>query len=495
MKRSIALLLLLFSALFAKSQITESNVDSIVQLAVDSVRFSGASILVAKGERVIHSKGYGYAHQGFKVPASPATRYIVTGPHLMVLAAVTMKFMEQGKLNADDRIRMHLPELPSGYDSILVRHLLTSTSGIPDYHYLGDRYEAAIGLPKTYDEVLARFIDLPLVQKPGAKFDWSISNFMILSMILEKISGKTFTELADDILRDLKLTSTGFVDGKLSVDELAPGYKYSIETKRFIPEFASVMNYDPSLRLYSTTGDMFAIWRAMINGRLITKESFALMTSVEEAKKNNSRFGSGSHFGYLTMLSTLDGKSLIHLIGALRGYSSSFKYVPADDITIIVLCNTAVAQEAEAIMDRILRHVIKVPPFPIVLPAEVKHEHNAVPLDSLKAVTGTYILKRQISGGKTGSPLMGMYQRTYRVFIEHDQLMLQALGDLPTPLLRQKDGSYRVVGSAPLSRIVFIREDGKVKSLARKYDGQTLEDVGPRSGDADVRTFYKNLIY
>jgi CubicO group peptidase (beta-lactamase class C family) len=495
MKRSIGLLFLIFSALYGKSQITASNVDSIVKRAVDSVRFSGASILVAIGDRVIHSKGYGYAHQGFKVPASPGTKYNVTGPHLMVLGAVTMKFMERGKLNADDRIRKHLPDLPSGYDSILVRHLLTSTSGIPDYHYLGDRYEAAIGLPKTYDEVLARFIDLPLVQKPGAKFDWSISNFMILTMILEKISGKTYAELAGDLLRDLKLTSTGFIDGKQSVDELAPGYKYSIETKKFIPEFASVMNYDPSLRLYSTTEDMFAIWRAMLNGKLITKESFAMMTSVEEAKKNNSRFGSSSHFGYLVNLSTLEGKSLIHQIGALRGYSASFKYVPADDITIIVLSNTAVAQEAEAIMDRILRHVIKTPPFPIVLPDVVKHEHLAVPLDSLKAVTGTYILKRQIIGGRTGSPLMGMYQRTYRVFIEHDQLMLQALGHLPTPLLRQKDGSYRVVGSAPLSSIVFIREDDRVKSLVRKYDGQKFEDVGPRSGDADVRTFYKNLVY
>ncbi|ULQ55490.1 beta-lactamase family protein [Flavihumibacter rivuli] len=489
MKPFLCFLALLCAYVSNYAQITKDNVDSLVKAAVDSVRIAGATVLVAKGDEIIHHKGYGYAHIGFKVPATTDTRYFIVGPNGTLLAGIVMHYVEQKKFSLDDKVLRYLPKLPSAYEAITIRHLLTCTSGIPDYHYLGDRYDGSLGQPHTTDEVMARFIDLPLSHPPGTRFEWSISNFLILTMLLEEVAGKPYRDILKEFIAPLKINSTAVIDPVKSIDHFAPGYMYQLERQELYPAYQSVLNYDPSLRIYSTAGDWFEMWKGLKNARLISKESFALMTSKEEAKRNKN-----IRFGYLILLSEFSGKDIYHFNGALPGYSSYFSYVPAEDITIIVFSNTGNVQEADQIGGMILHNIVKVPTFPFKVPKDLNYASIAVPKDSMTLLTGTFHLRRQLKGGNKGPASFALYKRTIRVFIENDQLMIQQLGELPSPLLKQKDGSYRIVGALPQASLRFVFDNGKIKSIVREYDGQPVEEVGERIGDADARTFHKSLI-
>src|SRR6059058_2340898 len=101
---------------------------------------------------------------------------------------------ERGKLQLDDDISKFIPEFPLQGHHVTVRQLLNHTSGIVDYHYLGDPIEATSRLPKALDEVMALYAGKNWVNEPGKKWDWSISGFQLLVMIVERVTGESFAD-------------------------------------------------------------------------------------------------------------------------------------------------------------------------------------------------------------------------------------------------------------------------------------------------------------
>src|ERR1035438_5331907 len=96
--------------------------------------------------------------------------------------------VERGKLSLEDEISKFIPEFPEQEHRVTVRQLLNHTSGIVDYHYLGDPIDATSRLPKALDEVMALYSGKRRVNEPGKKWDWSISGFQLLVTILERLT-------------------------------------------------------------------------------------------------------------------------------------------------------------------------------------------------------------------------------------------------------------------------------------------------------------------
>ena len=95
-----------------------------------------------------------------------------------------------GNLSLADDISKFVPEFPLQGHHVTVRQLLNHTSGIVDYHYLGDPIEATSREPKALDEVMALYADKKWVHEPGTKWDWSISGFQLLVTILKRVTGQ-----------------------------------------------------------------------------------------------------------------------------------------------------------------------------------------------------------------------------------------------------------------------------------------------------------------
>src|SRR5215475_3743094 len=197
----LSLALLLFSAAKAQTN-SAADLDAIVQRVIARERVVGASVLVARGDRILLHKGYGFADLGLEVPVKDETVYHIVGPMLLFTGIAVMQQVERGKLSLDDDISKFIPEFPLQGHHVTIRQLLNHTSGIVDYHYLGDPIEATSRQPKALDEVMALYAGKKWVNEPGAKWDWSISGFQLLVSIVERVSAQSFADYAKANLFD-----------------------------------------------------------------------------------------------------------------------------------------------------------------------------------------------------------------------------------------------------------------------------------------------------
>lgn len=447
----------------------------VLKLVVDS-RAAGASVLIANKGEIILNKGYGYSELGFGVPSDPNTKYFMIGPGTLMLATAIMQLVDNNQLKLDEPISKYLPDFPLQGKKVTIKHLITSTSGIPDYHYLGDPHVGLRFQPRTLDEVTNLFVGAPFVNEPGQKFDWSISNFALLVAILEKVSKMSYELYATrNFIEPLSLTQTHYLTDDRIINQLAQGY-HVVDTA-FIPARESLIKYDPSLRFATTTGDIYKLWNGIRSGKVVSSKSFELMTSREEAIRNNS-----GRYGYGISLIKDSVSEFIMGGGALDGYSNYLYYNPAKEMTIIVLSNTS-NQAAREIGRRVAAYLLgqPVPEFTNRKPPAFSNE--PVNPEKFKDITGTYVIRRTRKDATAASH--NLYTRTIRVFVQNGNLMIQRFGELPTPLLLQPDGTFRERNNA--STITFKTLD--TTTITFNFSDGLGYDTGSKVGNADARTF------
>src|SRR3954464_9382534 len=176
----------------SRAEVSAAELDGVAQRMITQERVAGASVLVARHGKVILHKGYGHADLGLETPTRDETVYHVVGPMLPFTGIAVLQLVERGKLRLDDELAKPVPEFPMQGHRVTIRQLLDHTSGIVDYHYLGDPIEATSRLPKALDEVMALYSDKRWVNEPGKKWDWSISGFQLLVTILERVTGQSY---------------------------------------------------------------------------------------------------------------------------------------------------------------------------------------------------------------------------------------------------------------------------------------------------------------
>jgi len=247
---------------FAVANNPSPNLDEVAARVIAQQGVVGASVLVAQGGRILLHKGYGLADLGLEAPVKDETVYHVVGPMLPFTGIAVLQQMERGKLSLDDEISRYIPEFPMQGHHVTIRQLLNHTSGIVDYHYLGDPIEATSRQPKALDEVMALYAGRNWVNEPGAKWDWSISGFQLLVTIVERVSGQSFADYVQrNIITPAGVKSTNYCDDFNVVHGLAHSYRKSGEG--YAPANENDMAYNADLRFCSTVGDLYQLWRAI----------------------------------------------------------------------------------------------------------------------------------------------------------------------------------------------------------------------------------------
>src|SRR6266849_2311573 len=210
----------------ALAQQSAIDLDAVAQRAMTQQKVVGGSVLVAKGDRILLHKGYGFADLGLEAPANPETVYHIVGPMLPFTGIAVLQQVERGKLSLDDDIPKFIPEFPLQGHRVTVRQLLNHTSGIVDYHYLGDPIEATSRQPKALDEVMALYAGKNWVNEPGQKWDWSISGFQLLVTIVERVTGQNFAEyVQQNIFKPAGVKSTTYCDDFTLTRGLSHAYR------------------------------------------------------------------------------------------------------------------------------------------------------------------------------------------------------------------------------------------------------------------------------
>ena len=171
---------------------------------------SAGPILIARDGQVLFCKGYGMANLEHDVPCTPQTKFRLGSITKQFTAMAILILQERGKLNVTDKIKKYMPDAPKAWDDITIHHLLDSHIRHPELHLL-PRFPEDPANHVTLDELIAKFKDKPLEFKPGEKFKYSNSGYIVLGQIIETASGKPLRLVLKEAIFDpLEMNDTGY---------------------------------------------------------------------------------------------------------------------------------------------------------------------------------------------------------------------------------------------------------------------------------------------
>lgn len=321
--------LCLHYTVMAQSPVPE--MEKLMTMYAEQKWFSGSVLVVQKG-KVLLSKGYGMANYELDVPNTPKTKFRLGSVSKQFTAAAILQLQERGLLNVHDALSKFIPDYPHG-DSITVHQLLNHTSGVADFTSMMG-YKASMRNATTLEETIAIFKKEPLDFTPGTEYSYSNSNYVLLSYIIEKVSGETYAHyIRTHIFEPLGMTDSGYDNADDLIKNRASGYR--TEGDGFAnASFIDMMIPAGAGGLYSTTEDMYKWDRALYTEKVLKKQSLDAM------------FTPGlDHYGYGWAILDKPRKMITHS-GGINGFVSNIARFPDDDVCIIVLGNS---EDAESV--------------------------------------------------------------------------------------------------------------------------------------------------
>ncbi|MCU0546057.1 MAG: serine hydrolase [Oscillatoriaceae cyanobacterium Prado104] len=308
-----------------KSQITDY-----LNAHVAVNNFTG-SVLVARSGEVIFSQGCGMANYELDVPNTPQTIFRLASITKQFTALAIVQLQEQGLLDVRDTISKYIPDYPESGKIISIHHLLTHTSGIPNYTSFPDYLETMM-LPSPVENTIAKFKDLPLEFQPGEKFSYSNSGYTLLTYILEKVSGKSYeTYLQEQIFQPLGMQNSGYDRHNLIIKNRASGYaagsnglENAIYIDMSVPSGAG--------GLYSTVEDLYRWDRALYTEKLVSKSSLEIIFTADK-----------NEYGYGWVIANTFNRKLVWHNGGINGFRTTIMRFIDDGVCAIVLSNSETA--------------------------------------------------------------------------------------------------------------------------------------------------------
>jgi CubicO group peptidase (beta-lactamase class C family) len=287
---------------------------------------TGGSVLVGRAGKILYSGGFGPADLSANIPNSPTIRFRIGSLTKQFTAAGILILEERGKLSVTDPACKYLDRCPESWKAVTIHQLLTHTAGIPNITGLPEwRTKKSEDLSPSQAIDLVR--DLPLRFTPGSDFEYSNSGYIMLGLIIEKVSASSYADfLQASIFDPLGMKNTGYDNGKPSAAK-AVGYVPGPQGLLPAPPINMRAPFSAG-SLYSTVGDLF-IWSESLNtGKLLQKRTLERMFTPE--KRN---------YGYGWGISTQNGRTLQSHAGGIDGFSSFIARYPGDNSVIIILTN------------------------------------------------------------------------------------------------------------------------------------------------------------
>jgi len=344
MNLKFIILLFIFCIFFYTSlnaQSKSAEIDKLVQKYNEIGQFNG-TVLVAESGKIILKKGYGFANLEWNIPNKANTKFDIGSVTKQFTAMLIMQLVEQGKIKLDAKIIEYLPDYRQDTgDKITIHHLLTHTSGIPDYSSLPDFFKDVCNCSYNSDEFIKKFCSNDLEFEPGTNFSYGNSGYYILGAIIEAVTNESYeTVLQRNILDPLNMKNTGMDRHELVIPQKASGYENTLNGYINSDYFDMVNTYAAGA-LYSTVDDLFYWDQTLYTEKLLSnkykdlmfkpyKENYAYGWLVDKISighsanslKNIVQHGGGGVNGIHTLLTRLiDDRHLIILLHNTGGTS------------------------------------------------------------------------------------------------------------------------------------------------------------------------------
>jgi CubicO group peptidase (beta-lactamase class C family) len=316
--------------------------DSVVR-RIDGVfaRYSadapGCALGVFQNGRISLAKGYGLANVEYGVPITPQTPFIMGSVSKQFTAATIALLVEQGRISLDDDVRKYVPELPDYGKRVTIDNLVHHTSGIRDFWALYEAAGTRLDDGYTVDDILT----LAARQKhlnfdPGAEYNYSNTGYVLLGVIVQRVTGKSLRQFAAEQI---------FAPLGMSVSHFHDDHNQPVRGRAFA--------YSPA----SGGGWRINVWNNDIVGQ------GGLMTTVEELQKWDENFYTGKVGGQRFLARQLErgklnngttltyafglevtsyrGLPLVEHSGSTGGYRTDITRFPSLHTSVVTICNVS----------------------------------------------------------------------------------------------------------------------------------------------------------
>lgn len=304
-----------------------SRIEAYLAPFVDSGNFTGA-VLISRHGKVLLRRAYGLANYELGVPNSPRMRFHIASVSKAFTAAAILQLQEKELLKLSDPVSRFLPDFPEG-DKIQIENLLTHTSGIRDINDLPE-YDDFARSPHTLPELVAKFAGLPLQFQPGAKYSYSNSNYNLLALILERVTGEGYPDyLRRHIFGPAGMEESGHDgDAATLIPFAAAGYEPAGEKDYENAPYVNWSTKTGNGSLYSTVDDLYRFDRAL-NLEVVLKKTTRQAYFVE---------GEGNRYGWY--IGRRLGRRVMSAKGRSPGFTAELDRFTDDDLTVILLTNS-----------------------------------------------------------------------------------------------------------------------------------------------------------
>lgn len=305
-------------------------------------------IVAGQNGKVIYQKAFGFANNDTKKINSISSEFLLASITKTYTATAILLLAQKGYINLQKPVSTYLPathpvwqgKMPESMKQVTIHHLLTHSSGLPDYEKIAGHTEWYKKLHSP-QEVIQFFAQAPQSFIPGAHYDYQGSNYLLLGLIIETITDKSYeTFLQEQLFKPLKLshtfafTNTFLSDIQKKLHNLASGYRLDRKTKQLQPAQEINMSVDyAESSIISNALDLFTFIHNLFSNKIINAEMVQKMTTSYLTTSYEAGVGYGVYIdnslGYITF----------NHPGKIDGYESIFLYEPQKKITVIILSN------------------------------------------------------------------------------------------------------------------------------------------------------------
>lgn len=372
--KKISLILNLFCLFvfvsISHSQTIATKADSLLRAYHLNDMFSG-SVLIAHEGSIVFERSYGLADRVKKIPNTSTTQYRIGSISKPFTSLIILQLVDRKLIGLNDPIAKYFPSLPKA-DSITAAHLLQHTSGIKSITST-KQYQTDRQTIKGEKDVLDILSKEPSLFSPGSSWQYSNSNYMLLSYIAERVTGKSMALLVESFTNGLGMKNTGMdYDNRLSTNK-AMGYETIA-----LDDYVHVDDNNVSITsgaggMFSTLKDLYTFQQALQNKGLLSDSLMAQMYTP--GKKG---------YGYGWEISSYNGQKEISHSGSIEGFKSMIMRYPATNSCIIFLSNYWNTPGQEICNQ--LRNVLFNEPFTI----PKKLEFKTLSASALNSLAGEY---------------------------------------------------------------------------------------------------------
>lgn len=305
------------------------------------------NVYIVQDSRVLYKSVTGFADLSNEIPNTLETRFASASAGKVFVAVGILRLIEQGKLKFDDTLGELLDiEFHHIDKDVTVRQLLVHTSGVPDYFnetVMSEYEDLWIDYPnykiRHNHDLLPLFINKPMMYPKGEKFQYNNSGYVLLAMIIEKVTGVYFDQyLQANVFEPCDMKSTGYYELVKLPSKCANNYIYCPDTRDFRTNIFSVdVKGTGAGGAFITVTDIIRFWTKLLKGSLISKELVSKMLSKQSGDGMDAEEG---YYGYgVWIIDNPKGEDFAYFQGSDPGVSFISEYNPDKKMISVLVSN------------------------------------------------------------------------------------------------------------------------------------------------------------